>query len=142
MDGSILIEVWALQMPIQHDIRGNTRDLMESEAKAKSNVSAVNNNLKVIDLGALKIMMDADVLRKRQEKLEEKLQSLRECIYISEQRKLTSLPLEYVKGIVEAPSTDVLKTMNAKYSQMKNHVTLNMNKNIQKVTRSAACIIS
>lgn len=115
-DGSVLMEVWGMQKPLQNDVRGNTQQVMESEAKAKANVSALNTNQRIIDPLALKLQMDVEVLEKRHEKFGQKLLTMRELVHRSEQKNITLVPLQYIKGVLEAPSTDVLNKLISKYS--------------------------
>lgn len=105
-----------MQKPLQNDVRGNTQQVMESEAKAKANVSALNTNQRIIDPLALKLQMDVEVLEKRHEKFGQKLLTMRELVHRSEQKNITLVPLQYIKGVLEAPSTDVLNKLISKYS--------------------------
>lgn len=142
-DGSILIEVWGLQKPSQTDIRGNTQQVMESEAKAKSNVSALNTNQRIIDPLALKLQMDVEVLEKRHEKFGQKLLTMRELVHRSEQKNVTHIPLPYIKGVLEAPSTDTLNKLISKYTDDRDTgMPMGQQANAGSASKSRACVIS
>lgn len=108
MEGRIQIELFGIQMPIRRDLSMSTRELIESEKLAKSQISALNNNQKVIDMGKIKYEMEAEVLRKRQIKVEQKLAHLREIVKYGEQRGLEVVSIKYIKGILDAPTNEKL----------------------------------
>lgn len=109
MEGRIQIELFGIQMPIRRELSMNTWELIESENLAKSQVSAVNNNQKVIDMGKVKYEMEAEVLRKRQVKVDQKLAYLREMVKNGEQRGLEAVSIKCIKGILDAPTNETLQ---------------------------------
>ncbi|KAL5010885.1 hypothetical protein ScPMuIL_013190 [Solemya velum] len=105
-ESAIMVQVWGKQKPPKSKKAVNTKAAMMQSASQKGLVSAANTNAKRFDAEKVKYMMECSILRKRQERMEQKLHAMKKMLEVAEQHKKKRLSLKLIHDIYHAPTAD------------------------------------
>ncbi|XP_070175288.1 kinesin-like protein KIF28P isoform X2 [Littorina saxatilis] len=105
-EGALMIQIWGKQKPPKVKKSVNTRLANLTDSRTKGEASVANTNVKRFDGDKMKYMMEATMLRKRQEKLENKLRHMREMLEVAEEHKKKKLRTKLISDIYHAPTED------------------------------------
>ncbi|XP_076455652.1 kinesin-like protein KIF28 isoform X2 [Babylonia areolata] len=105
-DSAIMIQIWGKQKPPKEKKSVNTRLANLTNSRTKGEASIANTNVKRFDSEKMKYMMEAGMLRKRQEKMESKLRHMRQMLEVATQHKKKKLRTQLISDIYNAPSED------------------------------------
>uniref|UniRef100_A0A914W862 Kinesin-like protein 6 n=1 Tax=Plectus sambesii TaxID=2011161 RepID=A0A914W862_9BILA len=135
-NGRILVELWGVQVPTSRDDRDNrdTRAMLAADAMNKGVLPQMMNS------SDSKSSFEVDVLRQRQAKIEAKLQYMREICTVGEARGMDTVPLSYIKGILDAPGVDTLD----KWAKMFEYKGIHDGRpaSANRINKSTTCVIS
>ncbi|XP_069121894.1 kinesin-like protein KIF28P [Argopecten irradians] len=103
-EGAIMIQIWGkqkIQKPKKHI---NTKDALLSSALTKGNMGAGKSS--AVGTDKMKYMMEAAFLRKRQERLEQKLHAMKKMLDEAEKHNKKKISTNLIKQIYNASSAD------------------------------------
>lgn len=103
-ESAIMIQIWGKQKPPKTKKNLNTKNQLQKMHMAKGNSNAANSNVKQFDPSKAKFMLEVSMLRKKQEKLENRMAHLRKMILIAEDHNKQRLSTWLVKDIINAQS--------------------------------------
>lgn len=103
-EGAIMIQIWGKQKILKPKKHINTKDALLSSALTKGNMGAGKSS--AVDTDKMKYMMEAAFLRKRQERLEQKLHAMKKMLDEAEKHNKKKISTNLIKQIYNASSAD------------------------------------
>lgn len=105
-ESAIMIQIWGKQKPPKEKRTVNTRLANLTDSRTKGEASVANTNVKKFDAEKMKYMMEANMLKKRQEKLETKLRHMRTMLEVATEHKKKKLRVQLISDIYNATTED------------------------------------
>ncbi|OWF37465.1 Kinesin-like protein KLP6 [Mizuhopecten yessoensis] len=103
-DGAIMIQIWGKQKIQKSKKHINTKDALLSSSLTKGKMGAGQS--KAFDTDKVKYMMEAAFLRKRQERLEQKLHAMKKMLDEAEKHNKKKISTSLIKQIYNASTAD------------------------------------
>ncbi|KAL4229280.1 hypothetical protein ACF0H5_012320 [Mactra antiquata] len=100
--GAFVVQIWGVQKAVKAKAGGKTKAVLSGGA----GIHAVNTNQTKFDPEKVKFMMEVGALKKRQEKMEQKLAHMRKMIEVAEEHKKRKVSTKLIKDIYHAPTND------------------------------------
>ncbi|XP_013392684.1 kinesin-like protein KIF28P [Lingula anatina] len=103
-DGAMMVQIWGDQKSGQAKKSVNTKKEMEKLSMAAQQVHHGNANVKTVDAGKVKYMMQSALLEKRQKKYEEKMSQLRKMVKVANSHHKVRVETKVINEVLNASS--------------------------------------